>query len=229
VFLYGDDGTAPVVDNRTGPGKILERILESLQIEAKIVRGPDVGPAISVLDGPTTTVCVRSDLLSAPPGELAYLFTYGLLIGRKRCLALATVPEADRPRLLTAIAAAVTDDQTVEDQAIATLAARIARELRPEELSAWRTELADIASRKAELTRVFGAIEQAASRVALVAAGDLRTASRAVARIAADPKRPPGVARLEDFEVFFASIPALGPLFRFASSDEFGAIIGASG
>ena len=150
-------------------------------------------------------------------------------MARKPCLALASVPEQDRGKLLPAIAAAVADGATIEDQAIADLASRIGRELRPEELSSWRAELSDMESRKAETARLFASIEQAASRVALVAAGDLRTASRAVARIAHDPKRPPGVARLEDFEVFFASLPTLGSLFRFASSDEFGAIISASG
>ncbi len=65
----------------------------------------------------------------------------------------------------------------------------------------------------------------AAMRAGLLAAGDVRSAMRAVARLSPDNKRPPGLARLEDFEAIFASTPIIVQLLYFAASEAFGAAL----
>jgi hypothetical protein len=74
----------------------------------------------------------------------------------------------------------------------------------------------------------FADIEQAALQVAAVAAGDSRTTLRAIARLIPDGRRPPGVARLEEFESYFQSVPVLGRLFAFFASEDFGRVLAAS-
>jgi len=61
-----------------------------------------------------------------------------------------------------------------------------------------------------------------------VAAGDSRTAMRAIARLNPDTRRPPGVARLEEFNSYFQSVPMMGQLFAFFASEDFARVLSAS-
>jgi len=183
-----------------------------------------------LLAGDVPTFAIRTDLLSAPPGELAFLYAYGMAMARRQCVGLASTPEDVRPLLIPALIAAMsTGDSQSEDSASSALASRISEVLNADELKAWGELLGDGAKAIVDAQTAFVAVERAACRVALVAAGDLRTATRAMARISPDNKRPPGVAKIEDFEAFYASIPPLASLFEFALSDEFGRLIRAAG
>jgi tetratricopeptide (TPR) repeat protein len=229
LFLRSDEGSSAVVDGRTGPGKVFERVAEQLGLTARLVRSPDGTAAASVLAGETLTVVVRTDLLAASPGELAYIYARGIMLARPECIALASVPEEDRPRIIRALCAAVDEAASpVDDPAVAALASAFAGKLSQEEVLAWRSQLADVAGAEALAASAFADIEQAALQVAAVAAGDSRTALRAIARLIPDGRRPPGVARLEEFESYFQSVPALGRLFAFFASEDFGRVLAAS-
>ena len=229
VFLRSDEGAGMVVDGRTGPGKVFERVVEQLGVEGALVRSPDGTPPASVLSGAVPTVVVRTDLLAASPGELAYIYARGLMLARPECVALASVPEDDRHRLIPAIAAAVNEaDALVDDPATAALSSAFAGKMSVDDLAAWKEHLEDRDKATAKAALLFEELESSAMRVGLIAAGDARTAIRAIARLTPEATRPPGVARLEDFEVFYTSIPILAPLFAFVASEDFGRVIGAS-
>ncbi|MBI5531174.1 MAG: hypothetical protein HY898_00560 [Deltaproteobacteria bacterium] len=230
MYTLPDESGLPAVDGRTGPGKVFERLQEGLGVAGKLLRSPENAPTLTIHQGEVPTIAIRTDQLSAPPGELAWLCTYGLMLSRKECVSLAMVPESDRRLLVQALIAASADgEQLTEDQEVAALAAKVFEKLSPDELKAWKAHLADPSKAEADTAAAFTAVERAAARVALVAAGDLRTASRAVARLTPDNRRPPGVGKLDDFESFFASIPAIGWLFEFAVSADFGRLLKASG
>lgn len=230
VFLRTDEGGGSVVDGRTGPGKVFERVVEQLGIEGKLIRSPDGSPPCSVLSGDSLTVVVRTDLLAASPGELAYIYARGLMLARPVCAALASVPEEDRPRIVGALHAAVDSDAPpLEDPETAALSSAFAGKLSREELEAWKEQLQDLAAAEAKAAALFEAVEESAMRVAAVAAGDSRTAVRALARLTPDGKRPPGVARLEEFESYFQSVPIIRKLFAFIASEDFARVLAASG
>jgi hypothetical protein len=229
LFLRSDEGSGAVVDGRTGPGKVFERVAEQLGLTARLVRSPDGTAAASVLAGETLTVVVRTDLLAASPGELAYIYARGIMLARPECVALASVPEEDRPRIIRALCAAVDETASpVDDPAVAALASAFAGKLNQEEVLAWRGQLTDVAAAEVLAAAAFADIEHAALQVAAVAAGDSRTALRAIARLIPDGRRPPGVARLEEFESYFQSVPVLGRLFAFFASEDFGRVLAAS-
>ncbi len=229
LTLTSDDGTLPTVDPRTGPGKLFERVVENLGFPAKLLRSGDAAPALIVLAGEIPTFAIRTDVLSAPPGELAYLYTAGMMLARKECVALASAPVEMRHLLIPAVAAASMNGESQnEDAEIAALASRILEVLSADDLKAWRAYLNDVSRTAAAAAVLFDAVDRAAARVALLAAGDLRTSTRAMARFTQDNKRPPGVARLDEFEHFFSSMP-VAPLFEFALSDQFGKLLAASG
>ena len=149
-------GAGSVVDGRTGPGKVFERVVDQLGLEAKLIRSPDGSPACSVLSGESLTVVVRTDLLAASPGELAYIYARGLMLARPTCAALASVPEEDRPRLLSALHAAVDPDApALEDPAAAALSSAFAGKLNREELDAWEGALAGSGNRGSEDDRAI--------------------------------------------------------------------------
>ncbi len=227
VFLQAEDASYASIDSRTGPGKVFERVAECLGLHGRVLRAQDSSQALGVL-APSSgiSICVRSDVLSAPANELAYLFTYGLLVGRPECAALAAVPEEDRGRLVPALMIASHEaGGQDEDPAVAALATRLSCAMHENELRSWQESLMDLPTRVLQVQSLFTCIDGAAMRGALIAGGDLRTATRAIARTAPDNKRPPGVARLEDFEAFFASLPAIPPLLAFATSEDFGRIL----
>jgi tetratricopeptide (TPR) repeat protein len=229
VFLRSDEGAGSVVDGRTGPGKVFERVAEQLSLQAKLVRSPDGSPPASVLSGDVLTVVVRTDLLAASPGELAFIYTRGLMLARPECVALASVPEEDQPRIVRAICAAVdANDEPIEDPETAALSSAFAGKLAQEELAVWKDYLEDVEQAEAMAAAAFAEIEEAAMRVAAVAAGDARTAVRAMARLTADGRRPPGVARVEEFEAYYQAMPILGRLFAFIATEDFGRILAAS-
>lgn len=230
VFLRSDEGAGLVVDGRTGPGKVFERVAEQLNLPAKLIRTPEGTPPMDVLSGEVPTVAVRTDLMAASPGELAYIYARGILLARPECVALASVPEDDRPRLIAAIRAAV--DDTVDppdDPATAALSSAFAGKLTHDEIEVWKGHLEDVVAMEAQTAAAFEEIEEAALRVATVAAGDARTAVRALARMATDGRRPPGVARLDEFESFFQGMAAIGRVFAFIATEDFGRILSASG
>ncbi len=229
LFLRSEEGNGSVVDGRTGPGKVFERVVEQLALEAKLVRSPDGTPPASVLSGDVLTVVVRTDLMAASPGELAYIYTRGLMLARPACAPIAVVPEEDRPRIVRALYAAVHDSgETLDDPAMAALSSAFAGKLTANELEAWKPHLEDVDDAERRAAATFHQVDEAAMRVAAVAAGDSRTAVRAIARLAPDGKRPPGVARLEEFEAFFQAAPIFSRLFAFIASEDFGRVISAS-
>ena len=228
VFLASDDGSGSMVDGRTGPGKIFERVAEQLVMQAKLLRGQEGGPALSVLAGEVPAVVVRSDLLTAPPGELAYIYAVGMMLARPECRALACVAEDDRARIIDAIAVALDENATSDDARVTSLATILSDMLPAEQQAAWKVQLTDLAAARAKAAKAFAEVELAAMRVGLLAAGDARSAVRAIARMSPDNKRPPGVARLEDFEAFFASIPLIAQVLSFAASDTFGVALASA-
>ncbi|MFW5741361.1 MAG: tetratricopeptide repeat protein, partial [Myxococcota bacterium] len=225
VFLRTDEGAGSVVDGRTGPGRVFERVAEQLALEAKLIRSPDGSAPSGILSGDVLTVVVRTDLLAASPGELAYIYARSLMLARPACVALASVPEEDRPRLVRALHAAVDEASgPLDDPATAALSSAFAGKLSREELDVWKAHLDPIDAAEAKVAEAFAQVEESAMRMAAVAAGDSRTAIRAVARLTPDGKRPPGVARPEEFEAYFQSVPILSRLFAFIASDDFGRI-----
>ncbi len=223
-----DDGLTGV-DPRTGPGKVFERIQEGLGIQARLLRSADNAPPLAIHAGEVPTIAIRTDQLSAPAPELAWVATYGIMIARAECAALAPVPEGDRDLIVPALLAACEgNDAQGEDSPAAALGARIAEILSPEELAAWKNLLTDPAAAEIEAREAFSAAERAACRVALIAAGDLRTSARALARLAADSRRPPGVGKLDEFEAFFTTLPMIGWLFEYAVDEDFGRMLSAS-
>jgi len=226
LFLTTDDGSGQVVDGRTGPGKIFERVAEQLGMQAKLVRGPEGSAPLTVMAGDVPTVVIRSDLLTAPAPELAYLCAAGLMMARPESRALSCVPEGDRGRVLEAVLVANDENAAAEDERTLLLASKVSGVLSSAELAAWQPHLAaDKATAQKKAARAFEENNLAAMRVGLLAAGDVRSAIRAVARLSPDNKRPPGVARLEDFESFFTSIPIIAQLLSFAASEMFGAAL----
>jgi Tfp pilus assembly protein PilF len=230
LYPLPDDAALPAVDGRTGPGKVFERLLEGFAVPGRLLRSSENSPTLTIVQGDVPSIAIRTDQLSAPPGELAWLCTYGLMLSRKECVCLAVVPEDDRRHLIAAIASASIDGEIQSDDPdVVALAARISDALTAEELKTWQSHLADRAKAEADAAAAFIEVERSAARVAMVAAGDLRTASRAVARLTVDNRRPPGVGKLDDFEAFFASIPAIGWLFEFAVGRDFERLLKASG
>ncbi len=228
VFLHSDEGVGSVVNGRTGPGKIFDRVSRQLDYEAKLVRAPEGSPPTNVLSGDVPVVAVRTDIMAASPGELAFIYTRGLMLARPECIALASVPEQDRPRLMTALLGAMEQTEP-DDPATATLALAFEGALTRQELEVWKTHLEDVEAAKAQTLEVFAQVEESALRVATVAAGDARTAIRALARMAGDGRRrPPGVARVDELENFFQSISMIGCLLEFIASEDFGNILNAS-
>ena len=229
LYLTGEEGAGPPVDPRTGPGKLFDRVTEQLGMQGKLLRSAENAPALCVHAGEVATIAVRTDLLSAPPSELAYIFSYGLMLARPACAALSCAAEGDRAVLVQALAALATEHEiTQDDPVFSALVGRLEKALTPEELKAWREHLADLPKIQRAVMQHFAAIDAAALRVAVVAAGDVRAATRAMARLSPDNKRPPGVGKVEDFEHFFASMPASGVLLSFAASDDFGRLLAAS-
>ncbi|MCL2825539.1 MAG: hypothetical protein FWD57_16225, partial [Polyangiaceae bacterium] len=229
VFVRTDEVNGTPVDGRTGPGKVFERVTEQLNMPGKLMRATDGGEGTTVLAGEVPTVVVRSDLLTASPGELTYIFVRGLMLARPECLALASVPLEARPRLIQAINAATDESAAlVDDPAVASLAATFAYKLDRDEMLDWRRHLDDLSAAETLAASAFQTIEEAAMRVAAVAAGDARTALRAVARLSPDGRRPPSVAKLEEFEIYYSSVPQIARLFAFFASEDFGRVIRAS-
>ena len=223
-----DDGLA-VVDARTGPGKVFERIQEGLGIQARLLRSPEHAASLVVHAGDVPTIAIRTDQLSAPAPELAWLATFGLMLARTECSPLASVPEEERKLIVPALVAACAGlESQDEDSPTTALAARFAELLSPEELAAWKPRIADQTAAANEAAELFNAMERAACRVALIAAGDLRTAARALARLSSDNRRPPGVGKLDEFEAFFTSLPMVGWLFEYAVDGDFGRLLKAS-
>jgi tetratricopeptide (TPR) repeat protein len=227
LYAPTDEAGMVAVDARTGPGKLFERLQEALGVEGKLLRSPETAPTLVVVAGSVPTIAIRTDQLSAPPGELGWLCTYGLMLARSNALPLAVVPEAERRLIIPALATASSDGDA-ESAEVAQLANRLCEKLSADELKAWAAHLTDRAKAENDAAEAFSAMERAAARVAMVAAGDLRTASRAVARLTPDNRRPPGVGKLDDFEAFFASIPAIRWLFEFCVTEDFGRLIKAS-
>jgi tetratricopeptide (TPR) repeat protein len=229
VFLRSDDAPGALVDARTGPGKVFERVAEQLGLTARLVRSPDGTPPAGVLAGEIPTVVIRTDLLAASPGELAFIFARGLMLARPECLALASVPENDRTLLLGALQTATNESAPpVDDPTVAALASAFSGKLSQEESMTWQRHLSDPDAASRLITTVFEDMELAAMRVAAVAAGDSRTAMRAIARLNPDTRRPPGVARLEEFNSYFQSVPMMGQLFAFFASEDFARVLSAS-
>jgi hypothetical protein len=147
------------------------------------------------------------------------------MMARTESRALSCVPERDRLRVLEAVLVARDENAAAEDERTLVLASKVSGVLSAAELAAWQPHLADMATAQEKVARVFEENDLAAMRVGLLAAGDVRSAMRAVARLSPDNKRPPGVARLEDFEAFFASMPIIAQLLSFAASEMFGAAL----
>lgn len=220
---------AMAVDSRTGPGKLFTRTTQLLGIEGVLLRSPDGAPPLSVLRGEqddTPTIAVRTDLLSAPTGELAYVFTFGMLLSRPECLPIASIPSTLLPFFAAAVQAAVRDSiETLDDPSVQHFASNVAKTLTDDELILWETYLQDPARVQRCVDQLYEQANRAAMRVASVAAGDSRTASRAICRLMPDNRRPPGVGNLEMFDAFFDSLPNAGALFGWFASEAFGDIL----
>ncbi|MCU0690456.1 MAG: hypothetical protein MUF54_03560, partial [Polyangiaceae bacterium] len=225
IFLVTEQDAGAVVDGRTGPGKLFDRVLEQLRQPAKLMRAPDSAEPAGVLSGSVPTVAIRTDLLAAAPGELAFICVRYILLARPACIALASVPAPDRKRIVPALAGALGVDQPSDDPRTRALADTFASMLSADELQTWRELLTDLPATQKKALALFDAVDVAATRVAVVAAGDARTAVRALARISPDSRRPPGVARPEDFEQFFDSLPMIAAVLSFITSEDFAAAL----
>ena len=134
---------------------------------------------------------------------------------------LASLPNAEARRVLTALFAAI-GREVGEGAEIAALKERITAAAGRERLDRWAAQLSAVDN----LTDcVPEALAEAARRVGLVAAGEVRSAAKLVTRLEEAAPKIPSTGTAEDLEEFFASGAAARRLLAFAISPGFGALL----
>ena len=182
-------GRGTRVDAKTGLGKTFAAIAERLGLpDAVLSRVEDLSVPCRVLDEERPHVVARADLFTAlAPGEVHAILALMLEQARPGARMLASLPNAEARRVLTALFAAI-GREVGEGAEIAALEERITAAAGRERLDCWAAQLSAVDN----LTDcVPEALAEAARRVGLVAAGEVRSAAKLVTRLEeAAPKIP---------------------------------------
>ncbi|HEX8950389.1 MAG TPA: hypothetical protein VF945_01020, partial [Polyangia bacterium] len=216
-------GRGTRVDTKTGLGKTFAAIAERLGLpDAVLSRVEDLSVPWRVLDEERPHVVARADLFTPlAPGEIHALVALMLEQARPGARLLASLAPGEARRVLTALLAATGRD--VGDGAeIAPIKERIAAAAGQERLDRWAAQLSAVDN----LTDgVPEGLAEAARRVGLVAAGEVRAAAKLVTRLEEAQPKIPSTGTAEELEQFFAGGAAARRLLAFALSPGFGALL----
>jgi len=219
-------GGAAKLDGRTATGKTFLAIAERLGLEgASLARVQELPVPFVILDGETPQIVARGDLFQLlSPAETNALFATMLEAARPGARVLAALGSSGA-LLIPALAGAsyaVDPAQLSAEERV--LVEEIRLHVDAGVLERWKATLAVTTLEEARAlgTKLVHAIWDGARRVGLVAAADLRFASKLLTRLDESLPKLPTAGKVEDLDEFFASAAPARGLVAFASSPRFG-------
>ncbi len=219
-------GRGTRLDGKTALGKTFAAIAERLGLgDAVMSRVEDLPVPCRVLDEERPHVVARADVFALlAPGEIHTLIAIMLEQARPGARLVASLPGAEARRVVAALFAA-TGREVDGGPEIAALKERIVTAAGPERLDRWAAQLSAVDN----LTdRVPEGLAEAARRVGLVAAGEVRFAAKLVTRLDEAQPKIPSTGTAEELEQFFTASAAARRLLAFAISPGFGALMARS-